>query len=88
MLVHELIVFVVQGIHSFFFIVQTTVDEPEDPTGDETSTGQTSVEPDELWIDRDWRQSTTDGGTEGVGQQEDGHDEGFHRFWGLGVSVL
>lgn len=69
-------------------VVKVSVSEPNNESTDESGSSKTSVGPDELGVLGGRRQSDTNGSSNGVGEEENGHDERLHGGGSLGVGVL
>lgn len=78
----------VQVVEFFFLVVVLVEADPETDPGEETRARQPGEQPHQLGVLRHRRQRDTDGGTDGVGDQEQRHDERLHSHGGLSVSVF
>ena len=76
------------SIHLIFLLVVLPKQEPEDPPGNKRRNTDASVHPDQLGIDADTGESSSEGRSKRRGEQEHGHDEGFHGGRGFGVCVF
>ena len=62
--------------------------DPEYNTSNKCCNADSSVHPDEFWIDGDGRKGDRKSRSKGGGEQEHGHDEGLHARWGLRISIF
>lgn len=84
----KIVVHEVNVVQFIFLVIVMLEDDPEQQTRNETCNGQTGKCPHKLGVGGSWRKCNTEGGSDSVRKQEQGHDERFHAGWRFGVGIF
>ena len=87
-LVCELWKIPVKSIHLLFILVVMVESEPESDSSGESKARNTGIHPQNLGVDEDGDECFVERGAEGVREEVQALDEGFHARWGFGVGVF
>jgi hypothetical protein len=78
----------IKPVHFVLHVVEVVEQDPDGAAGDERGNSQTAEHPHDRGIVQERVERLGDGGSEGVGEQVHGLDEGLHAGRRLGVGVL
>ena len=87
-LVCELWQIPVKSVHLLFILVVVVEREPECDSSGEREACDTGIHPQDLWVDEDGNEGFVERGAEGVCEEVQALDEGFHARWRFGIGVF